>query len=233
MLRCFALIALLLWPVNVTGRNLEAAPQRRDAHLSERTKQEARAVLISVLRDDRIEPTPCRFQVRWSSRPVAVDLAQAYLGSRIYADLVAPDIGLGPGDLIDSKGAMRGSFCNDLEASALWKQLQDDFRSGANPGARDIYDGKPNGPPRLRFERTEITLPVFDRRFTTAAVVVSFHQVMLWRTEIEGAHTRPQLFDAAGYLRRARPEGAGYTYIYRKRAGRWARVHQYQDWTLH
>jgi hypothetical protein len=76
-------------------------------------------------------------------------------------------------------------------------------------------------------------MPVFDRAFTTAAVVVSIFERMLWRTDAKAAQQFPQVFDERGYRRRAEIMEAGYTYVYRKRGEQWKRIRETQDWMAH
>jgi hypothetical protein len=85
------LIALLLCPAWVRAETDEQVRERKDVERVERTKDEARAVLAAVLRDDDIQPTPCRFDKQWLSTPVRADIAQTYRTRPVMAtvDVIA------------------------------------------------------------------------------------------------------------------------------------------------
>jgi hypothetical protein len=115
------LAAFMFWPAYACAKDTESARERRNAMVAERTKREARMVLAAVLRDDKIEPTPCQFDAQWLRDPVAANIAQTYLGSSVFADVIASHLDVGPGDLIDLNDAMAGRFCSEKEADALWR----------------------------------------------------------------------------------------------------------------
>lgn len=226
------LVGLALQPVGSAAKpRLEGASGYE--RLAARTKREAHAVLNAILRDDRIEPKPCRFTTEWLNDPVETWDAQKYLGSRLNAGLVAPDIGTRPSDVIDPNGSMRGSFCAENHTDALWRQMLDDYRSGARQGEPDIYDGRRLGSYRLRLDRTEMTMPVFNTAFT-AAVVHAWHTSrQTWKASEKMDEERSKLYDAFGVYKRSVRSGTSYTYVYRKRGGKWMRVMARQDANFH
>lgn len=127
---------------------------------------------------------------------------------------------------------MRGSFCSENHAKALWRQMLDDFRSGANPGKRDIFEGKPNGPLRLRLRRAEVTVQVFDRPFATAAVIVGYINWHTSKGSADAVRQSPQSYDEAGCYRYVNTEVFDHTYVYRKRSGRWMSIYSSNDWSI-
>ncbi len=233
MLSRLACIILLAWPSCALARDKTSWNERAAAKLEERTKAEARTVLAAVLRDDKIEMTPCLLDIHWSTRPVTVDIAQTYLGSSLNADVIASHLGVSPVDLIDAGDKMRGSACSDAHSDALWRQMVDDFRSGANPGERGADKGRSARSSTLRLRRAEITLPLFNRMFTTAAVVVGYNSLYTWKIDADASQQYSDKYDKAGYYRRQGVEGFGYTYVYRKKGGVWKRIHETDDWSAH
>lgn len=232
MLTRLACIVLLAWPGCAWARDTSSRSERDREELAAQTKTEARAVLTALLRDAQVETTPCRFDTKWLSTPVDASMAQKHLGLTLNVDVVASDLGVGPRDLIDPDDKVRDAFCSEAHAHALWRQMLDDFRSGANPGKRRIHEGKPYGLPSLSLSRAEIAVPVFDRAFTTAIVVAGYTSSYTSKGEADAIRLSPRAYDAAGYRRHANVEGVGYTYVYRKRGGRWRQIDTHQDWTM-
>jgi hypothetical protein len=224
LLRLVLTVAVLLPALARADEEMEKAFEKR----TEWTNREA-GELLRVLLSDRIEhPQPCMFASKWSTRPIDASLAQKYLGSTLHADLLAPDAGKAPAEIVDPAATMQGAFCSDADADQSWNQRQALFRSGMSPGETE----KHRRHPFVRMTRTDVTMPVFDTTFTVAIVVVSHITQTVAKTDIEGAEARPRMYDSAGYRVRPDMEGFGYSLVYRKQSGQWVRIHAQQDFTI-
>ncbi|WNJ88386.1 hypothetical protein [Bosea sp. 685] len=174
----------------------------------ERIKQEAAVVVQTVIRDHVPDQARCIFTTEWSNRTVDVTLARQYLGSNLLADAVSPHTATRPSDFIDPTGKMPDHFCSNAEADALWKQRLTAFQSS------DKVTAVEKDQPRISHLRVEVAMPVFDAKFETAVVVVSF------------------LRQAASKLRMSMPDGAGYSLVYQKQSSDWVQIHETQDYTV-
>lgn len=228
-----AVLGLTLQPARLAGAKLREDEASRYERLTARTKRAAQEVLMAVLRDDSIEPTPCRFTTQWSSDPVGVEDAREYLGSHVYADLVAPHSSTRPSDLIDPENKMRCSFCAENHANALWRQMVSDFKSGAHQGEQYVYNGKPTGPYHLRLKRVDLSMPVFNNAFTAAVVKVYHSETDTWRISDAEDRAKYGRVNEGGYYKHSVNSGTKYTYAYRLTKGEWKRVFKREDANFH
>lgn len=222
-------IGLTLQPASIASAKPREDETSSYERIAARTKRAAQEVLKAVLRDDRIKLTPCQFTTQWSSDPVGFEVAREYLGSHLHADLVAPHSSTQPSDLIDPDGKMRGNFCTDNHASALWLQMVADFRSGAREGEPDVYNGKPNGTYRLSLERTDMAMPVFNQTFTAAVIKVYRSATEAWRISKDDDRVGSGKFDKNGHYKHSLNSGIRYTYAYRLTKRGWKRVLERED----
>ncbi len=217
------LLICLLVPSLAAAREGRRPPEDWAA----RTKREATGLFRVVLAEMKRRQQPCFFDTRWETgRPVSAGIAKKFLGSNMEADLVAPHLGIGTQDVLDPEKAISASFCEKDEAERQWKQQMEAFREGRLPGEISRH-----GPEQLAMTRTELSMPVFDRAFTTAVIVLGYHTVSLQKVSPERAKESPRSFDEKGYSRRQFPEGFGYTQAYRKRRGTWVRIFEHEDWS--
>jgi len=176
----------------------------------ERIKQEAAPLVQTLIRDYVPHQNSCIFAKQWSNRAVDMAMARQYLGSNLLADVIAPHTATKPSDFIDPTGTMPPDrFCSDAEADALWKQRLAAFQSDDKPAAE-----RGDNQTTISQLRVDIAMPVFDAKFETAVVVVSF-----WR-------------EAAAKLKRSLPEGFGYSFVYQKQARGWVQIHQTTDYSV-
>lgn len=217
------LMICLLVPALAAAREGRRAPEDWAA----RTKREAIGLFKAVLPEMKRRRQPCFFENSWETgRPISADIAKKFLGSNMEADLVATHLGIGTQDILDPDKVRSGSFCEKDEADRRWKQQMEAFREGRLPG-----EINPHGPEELAMTRAELSMPVFDRAFTTAVIVVGYHTVSLQKVSLERAKESPRSFDEKGYSRREFPEGFGYTQVYRKRRSTWVRIFEHEDWS--
>jgi hypothetical protein len=160
-----------LWVVLLAGAEPSGVVA---AEKPDRLQQEAIALFQSIVQHEPGQMDSCALADSWDNYSIPEEFARRHLGMKLHANLVSPDTGTKPAEIIDPQGVNRQAFCSEDEAKRQKNTKLEDFRTGALKIEKGPYDLSPTLTSALR----KYTFPVFDPSYRRAVIVTSYTSII-------------------------------------------------------
>lgn len=171
-------------------------------------------------------PHECQFDSEWSNKTISSSVANKYLDSNLYADVISPSMDISVVSVINNTIDFENAFCTEKDADNLWKEL---ISRTQNPN-QEIKD--PSNDYRSAYlERYKFSMPVFNKTYSSAALVVSYEKRGFLMTKNKSHIQSSKIYDQNG-MRHLDTEGSTHTLVYKKSAGKWINVYKATDSVL-